>query len=339
MSRIVGMIAVGIPYKMAAALLVGTVLLAVGCVSAPTQGLSDARQAVQAAREAGAATQAPEQLRSAELHLSRAEQAFDKGLFRHAEQDARMSHQIALKAGKTAQTNNAINQAQRAVEQARKNHALSADVVSLLAGAEVAAATGEEEHAAVLAVKVGKVALLDIERKRAHERNLSYLRQAKPMRGKIRLYLSAMNSEQHRQWQSAGEALAKNEGQKALSLLKQLGSELAAIIRQRQVEKAAISRQRGYIQYRVQRGDTLWFIARRKGIYGNSLMWPLIYRDNIDSVTNADTIRPGDVLLIQSRPSAANIRSAIEFAKRRGPGALKEIRQADRGYLGSQVQL
>jgi nucleoid-associated protein YgaU len=48
--------------------------------------------------------------------------------------------------------------------------------------------------------------------------------------------------------------------------------------------------------YHVQRGDTLWSIAAR--MYGDGRLWRRIADGNESSVTNADRIRPGQVLVV-----------------------------------------
>jgi nucleoid-associated protein YgaU len=51
--------------------------------------------------------------------------------------------------------------------------------------------------------------------------------------------------------------------------------------------------------YHVQRGDTLWSIAAR--MYGDGRLWRRIADGNEGSVTNADRIRPGQVLVVPPR--------------------------------------
>ncbi|MBC7983776.1 MAG: DUF4398 domain-containing protein [Candidatus Obscuribacterales bacterium] len=68
------------------------------CASAPVQAMSDARQALRAAQEAGAAQTAPETLSEAQALLARAEAALNKRFFRAARQDAEAAHAKALEA-------------------------------------------------------------------------------------------------------------------------------------------------------------------------------------------------------------------------------------------------
>ena len=73
------------------------VLLA-ACVSAPVQEMSDARQAIQAAEEAGAAALAPDALRDAKQLLTSAERKLQRQAYASARQDARESRRKAAEA-------------------------------------------------------------------------------------------------------------------------------------------------------------------------------------------------------------------------------------------------
>lgn len=66
------------------------------CVGIPVQEMSDARQAVEAAREAGAQTYAPEALRAAENLLQRAEDALADGYYKQAREDAEAAREKAV---------------------------------------------------------------------------------------------------------------------------------------------------------------------------------------------------------------------------------------------------
>ncbi|MDO9372386.1 MAG: DUF4398 domain-containing protein [Gammaproteobacteria bacterium] len=76
-------------------LVLGAVL---GCTSIPTQEMSDARQAVQAAREANAGELAPEPMENAEALLNKAKQALDAGAYEQAREEALAARREAIKA-------------------------------------------------------------------------------------------------------------------------------------------------------------------------------------------------------------------------------------------------
>ncbi|MCX8044596.1 MAG: LysM peptidoglycan-binding domain-containing protein [Desulfobacterota bacterium] len=51
-------------------------------------------------------------------------------------------------------------------------------------------------------------------------------------------------------------------------------------------------------QYCVKRGDTLMSIARKKEIFNDPALWPLIYKANRDQIRDPRIIYPGQVLTI-----------------------------------------
>lgn len=62
--------------------------LASGCAGAPVQEMSNARQAIKAAREAGAERVVPQTMREAEALLDRAEGSLQRRAYRDARRDA-----------------------------------------------------------------------------------------------------------------------------------------------------------------------------------------------------------------------------------------------------------
>ncbi|HFC54455.1 MAG TPA: DUF4398 domain-containing protein [Gammaproteobacteria bacterium] len=80
-------------------LIIMLLLLGAGCASAPpVQEMSDARQAVQAAREADARHYAPISLGEAERLLEEATRLLEKKEYRRARQVALAAKEMALKA-------------------------------------------------------------------------------------------------------------------------------------------------------------------------------------------------------------------------------------------------
>jgi hypothetical protein len=80
-------------------------LLAIGltsCASAPVQEMSDARQAIRAAQDAGATTKAPQPLSEAQSLLARAETFLNKRFFRAARRNAEEAHAKAVEALQSA---------------------------------------------------------------------------------------------------------------------------------------------------------------------------------------------------------------------------------------------
>jgi hypothetical protein len=69
-----------------------------GCASAPMQEMSDARQAIRAAQDAGAANTAAQPLSEAQIALNRAESQLNKRFFRAARRSAEEAHGKAVEA-------------------------------------------------------------------------------------------------------------------------------------------------------------------------------------------------------------------------------------------------
>jgi len=74
------------------------------CTGMPVQEMSDARQAVDAARKAGAETQAPDELQSAEKLLQDAEKALVDGDYGKAKTNAKAAKDQAVTAQDKSQT-------------------------------------------------------------------------------------------------------------------------------------------------------------------------------------------------------------------------------------------
>lgn len=73
------------------------------CAGIPVQEMSDARQAIRAAQDAGAATTAPGEIERAQELLSRAEASMQNRQFRQARQDATEARRIATSVLQAAQ--------------------------------------------------------------------------------------------------------------------------------------------------------------------------------------------------------------------------------------------
>ncbi len=74
------------------------------CAGAPVQEMSDARQAIQAAEEAGAEDHAPRMLREAREFLERAEDQLAQGAYREAREAAEQARARAIAAREAALT-------------------------------------------------------------------------------------------------------------------------------------------------------------------------------------------------------------------------------------------
>ncbi len=73
-------------------------LLLAACAGPPVQEMSDARQAIEAAEDAGALEHAPMQLRFARDLISSAETKLEKRAYNGARRDARLAREKAVEA-------------------------------------------------------------------------------------------------------------------------------------------------------------------------------------------------------------------------------------------------
>lgn len=84
-------------YRLKASLLVFLMVLS-ACAGVPVQEMSNARQAVDAARKVGAETRASKELQAAEKLLQSAEHALQDGDYKQARKDAKASRDQAVQA-------------------------------------------------------------------------------------------------------------------------------------------------------------------------------------------------------------------------------------------------
>lgn len=83
----------------------------------------------------------------------------------------------------------------------------------------------------------------------------------------------------------------------------------------------------------VAKGDNLWNISANGEVYSIAEQWPLIYKSNLEQITDADLIYPGQVLDIPRDMPMAEIDAAVHHAKNRGAWSLGPIEESDREYL------
>jgi len=83
----------------------------------------------------------------------------------------------------------------------------------------------------------------------------------------------------------------------------------------------------------VAKGEHLWGIAAVPEVYNQAEQWPLLYKSNIDQITDADLIYPGQVLRIPRDVSQRDIDAAVKHARTRGAWALGPVELSDKAYL------
>jgi uncharacterized lipoprotein YmbA len=136
-----------------------SMLLLAACASAPTQEMSDARQAVRAARDAGAERHAPVTLQDAESKLDSAGMALHSHDYRQARKNAVAAKTSAINAQDMAY---AIGSATAAVDKARQHGVLSREAEELLNKAHRVASEGDVQMAVRLANEAKNLAEQDL---------------------------------------------------------------------------------------------------------------------------------------------------------------------------------
>lgn len=91
------------PRRAVAALVATVVLSTAGCAGVPVQAMSDTRQTIRAAENAGAERAAPDQLAAAREGLRRAEDLLKQGEYRSARREAETAHAQAVEALRATQ--------------------------------------------------------------------------------------------------------------------------------------------------------------------------------------------------------------------------------------------
>lgn len=70
-------------------------------------------------------------------------------------------------------------------------------------------------------------------------------------------------------------------------------------------------------KHTVKRGETLPQIAALPEVYGDSSLWPLIYRANRDQISNPAVLWPGQVLRIPRNSDKSDLNEARRFSSER----------------------
>ena len=81
------------------------------------------------------------------------------------------------------------------------------------------------------------------------------------------------------------------------------------------------------------RGDNLWDISAKYGVYDNPYQWPLILKANAHQIDDADLIFPGQDLRINRGTASSEIDAAIRHARTRGAWSLGVAEESDRVFL------
>lgn len=149
--------------------------------------------------------------------------------------------------------------------------------------------------------------------------NSYWLNKAKADLRKIRAYTN-LNSSERAHLSTGRSDIDQGRGKPAYDVLSALLSELEA----------------ARTTYTVVRGDNLWNIAAKRSIYHNAFEWPLIYRSNASKIHDPDLIYPNQELKIILNPVKSAVRSAVHYAKTRGPWRNGQALRKDHAWLASQ---
>lgn len=117
------------------------------------------------------------------------------------------------------------------------------------------------------------------------------------------------------QQKSAEALLVRGDSAAALRALQRLNQELRG----------------GSKAYVVQSGDTLWVISGKPEIYGNPLLWPLIWQSNLQALPNPDRVSAGQTLRIRPNPTVQDVVDAVTYAReqrQRSQTRIGEIHEA-----------
>ena len=271
--------------------------------------MSDARQALEAARQVDAASHAPETLQDAQSLLSKAAEKLGEGAFEQAQRDALAAKEEATRARAMAA---AISAATAAVQEAESLEAVSAreDAASargLLQQAEAAALRNDDQAAVHLALAARQRAERDI--------NQAWLHRTRILLDEMQT-LQPLSSAQQAEIRAIEEAYRREEGKAAHASAQRLVGELREMQR---LSPPVIPLPPPVViappepvrltQYTVRRGDSLWTIAAQPEVYADPRRWPVIYQANRRQIRNAHVIYPGQRLIIKRHPASAGMKN------------------------------
>ena len=161
-------------------------------------------------------------------------------------------------------------------------------------------------------------------------------------------YMDQMYTDQKRRLESAESAWKEDRVQVAYDTASMIMAELQAqmsaeieapvinedeipvIAEQAMSEPVSTSQQS---MYTVNKKDNLWDIAAKAEVYGNSDMWPLLWKANKDKIKKPDSIASGLSLVIDRSASSESVAAAIKHSKLRGAPSLGPVDAFDQQYL------
>jgi nucleoid-associated protein YgaU len=260
-----------------------------GCAKPPTNEMSEAKMAFQAATDADAQKYAPDKYMSAEEALNQANQLMEQKKYKQARKKALE----ALKLSREAEAASATSRNTASLD-AKEMYDLALAAVNSAnqAGADTYAQAQMRDARNTLA-----------EAKKTYD--------AGDYQAAKQLAEAALEKAR------AAEAAAKQEEATRQAQAAQQAAEIAG----------PAAQPRPYpTEHVVIKGESLWWIAEYKQIYDDPFQWPLIYKANRSKIKDPDLIFPDQVFTITRPPELTDdmIKEAIKFAKNRGAWSLHD---------------
>jgi len=278
-----------------------------GCAKPPRKELANAKLAINAAKQAEADVYSPLDYKSAEDYLGQARKMFEKKKYKEAREMAIASKNKAVKAK---------NEAIQAKIQAKTEAEQKISELRTAIRAADAAGAAKYNQAGLIVVK--KI-LEDAEDEYNMEKYAAAMERAES--GILQAYnLEASSKTAEESAQAAARRMREEEEAKN-DRMRKLREEESS--RKREEERAKFQRKVSKTKrHIVQKGESLWVISRDVDIYGDPYQWPLIYKSNRSQINDPDLIYPGQNFLIPRDVSDWGVRTAVRYAKHRGPWSL-----------------
>ncbi|MDE2235081.1 MAG: LysM peptidoglycan-binding domain-containing protein [Gammaproteobacteria bacterium] len=214
--------------------------------------------------------------------------------------------------GPNAATTQAIADAQAVINGAQAPCTDTGDASTLLTQAQQAGQAGDNTKAQQLAAQAKQDAETAI--------NNCYMSHAKDILAQAQGYTN-LNSDEQNSLNQCQTDINNNQGKAAYDTC-------SALVAQLQAAKST---------YTVVHGDSLWRIAGKSEVYGNSLEWPLIFKNNADSIKHADLIYPKQDLNVVTNPLKTDVDSATWYAQHRGAWKNHKADKRDREWLNGTL--
>ena len=286
--------------------------------------IEQAKKDILDAKNAGAVELAKELLDAAESKLTVAEESFKK-------EDYEIAKNFAVKASEDAKLAKLKAQAAKAIEQAKADIASAKEVKAeefapdLMKSAgenldlavkyfdekekekdyakalDYAKKASEDANAARKLVELSKQAAALIEQAK---KDIDEAKKAGAEKYAIELFNSAKDN--------LAKAIAGNDAKeylKAIEFATKASEDAKAA-------KAACEAEKEKKVYKVSKGDCLWNISKKKDVFNDPFLWPLIYKVNTDKIKNPDLIYPNQEFKLPAGFSDKEKENAIDDAKK-----------------------